>query len=163
MSYIQIQTCIQSVVKILTCRSRTGLEVRRSIDGVLNARCEAIEARMDSRVADIKGEVRALLVRLDERDVRHDEMIMDFNRDSAETRKQISNLKYIVVTTGIASVIGLYAANVATMQALLSAYDSGKATATVFAQAAERIQRTNERLDVMEDRLNQKINNIAYP
>ena len=137
--------------------------MRRSIDGVLNARCEAIEARMDSRVADIKGEVRALLVRLDERDVRHDEMIMDFNRDSAETRKQISNLKYIVVTTGIASVIGLYAANVATMQALLSAYDSGKATATVFAQAAERIQRTNERLDVMEDRLNQKINNIAYP
>lgn len=134
--------------------------MRRSIDGVLNARCEAIEARMDSRVADIKGEVRALLVRMDERDVRHDEMIMDFNRDSAETRKQISNLKYIVVTTGIASVIGLYAANVATMQALLSAYDSGKATATVFAQAAERIQRTNERLDVMEDRLNQKINHL---
>jgi undecaprenyl pyrophosphate synthase len=115
---------------------------------------------MDSRVADIKEEVRALLVRMDERDVRHDEMIMDFNRDSAETRKQISNLKYIVVTTGIASVIGLYAANVATMQALLSAYDSGKATATVFAQAAERIQRTNERLDVMEDRLNQKINHL---
>jgi len=135
--------------------------VRRSIDGVLNARCEAIEARMDSRVADIKGEVRALLVRMDERDVRHDEMIIDFNRDSAETRKQISNLKYIVVTTGIASVIGLYAANVATMQALLSAYDSGKATATVFAQAAERIQRTNDRLDVMEDRLNQKINHRA--
>ena len=134
--------------------------MRRSIDGVLNARCEAIEARMDSRVADIKEEVRALLVRMDERDVRHDEMIMDFNRDSAETRKQISNLKYIVVTTGIASVIGLYAANVATMQALLSAYDSGKATATVFAQAAERIQRTNERLDVMEDRLNQKINHL---
>lgn len=135
--------------------------MRRSIDGVLNARCEAIEARMDSRVADIKGEVRALLVRMDERDVRHDEMIIDFNRDSAETRKQISNLKYIVVTTGIASVIGLYAANVATMQALLSAYDSGKATATVFAQAAERIQRTNDRLDVMEDRLNQKINHRA--
>lgn len=135
--------------------------MRRSIDGVLNAKCEAIEARMDSRVADIKGEVRALLVRMDERDARHDEMIMGFNRDSAETRKQITNLKYIVVTTGIASVIGLYAANVATMQALLSAYDSGKAMATVFAQATERIQRTNERLDKMEDRLNQKINNIA--
>jgi hypothetical protein len=29
--------------------------------------------------------------------------------------------------------------------------------ATVFAQAAERIQRTNERLDIMEERLNQKM------
>lgn len=111
---------------------------------------------MDARVVDIKGEVRALLVRMDERDARKEESFDEFKRESIETRKQIVNLKYIVVTTGIASVIGLYAANVATVQSLLSAYDSGKAMAIVFSQAAERIQKTNERLDVMEDRLNKK-------
>ena len=131
--------------------------MRRSVGGVLSARCEAIEARMDARVSDIKGEVRALLVRMDERDSRNEATFEGIRLNFIETRKQITNLKYIVVTTGIASVIGLYAANVATMQALLSAYDSGKAIATVFAQAAERIQRTNERLDIMEERLNQKM------
>jgi len=132
--------------------------MRRSIDGVLNARCEAIESRMDARVAALRGEIQALMVRMDERDSRNEATFKSIKHESVETRKQIVNLKYIVVTTGIASVIGLYAANVATMQALLSAYDSGKAIATVFAQAAERIQRTNERLDVMEERLNQKMN-----
>jgi len=132
--------------------------MRRSIDGVLNARCEVIESRMDARVAALRGEIQALMVRMDERDSRNEATFKSIKHESVETRKQIVNLKYIVVTTGIASVIGLYAANVATMQALLSAYDSGKAIATVFAQAAERIQRTNERLDVMEERLNQKMN-----
>ena len=132
--------------------------MRWSIDGVLNARCEVIESRMDARVAALRGEIQALMVRMDERDSRNEATFKSIKHESVETRKQIVNLKYIVVTTGIASVIGLYAANVATMQALLSAYDSGKAIATVFAQAAERIQRTNERLDVMEERLNQKMN-----
>ncbi|MEY3673136.1 MAG: hypothetical protein RI904_2793, partial [Pseudomonadota bacterium] len=45
--------------------------MRRSVDGVLSARCEAIEARMDARVVEMKGEVRALLVRMDERDSRN--------------------------------------------------------------------------------------------
>ncbi len=128
----------------------------KPLSAVLSARSEVIEARMDARVAEMKGEIRALIVRMDERDGRNEETFTAIRRESAETRKQIANLKYIVVTTAVASVIGLYAANVATMQALLSAYDSGKSTATVFAQAAERIQKTNDRLDLMEQRLNEK-------
>lgn len=95
---------------------------------------------------------------MDERDARNKESFDEFKRESIETRKQIVKLKYVVVTSGIASVIGLYAANVATMQALLSADDSGKAMEIVFSQAAERIQKTNERLNVMEDLLNKKMN-----
>jgi len=128
----------------------------KPLSAVLSARSEAIEARMDGRVAEIKGEIRALMVRMDERDAANKETFAGIRQESAATRKQIVNLKYIVVTTAVASVIGLYAANVATMQALLSAYDSGKSTATVFAQAAERIQKTNERLDILEQRLNKK-------
>ncbi len=109
---------------------------------------------MDGRVAEMKGDIRALIVRMDERDARNEETF-------SVIRKQIINLKYIVVTTGLASVIGLYAANVATMHALLSAYDSGKSTATVFAQAAERIQKTIDRLDIMEQRIEQRISNQA--
>jgi multidrug efflux pump subunit AcrB len=121
----------------------------KPLSAVLSARSEVIEARMDGRVAEMKGEIRALIVRMDERDGRNEETF-------SVIRKQIVNLKYIVVTTAVASVIGLYAANVATMQALLSAYDSGKSIATIFAQAAERIQKTNERLDIFEQRLNEK-------
>ncbi len=128
----------------------------KPISAVLSARSELIEARMDGRVAELKGEIRALFVRMDERDAANKKTFERISLEGAETRKQIVNLKYIVVTTAIASVLGLYAANVATMQALLSAYDSGKSTATVFAQAAERIQKTNERLDIMEQRLNEK-------
>jgi hypothetical protein len=122
----------------------------KPISAVLSARSEVIEARMDGRVAEMKGDIRALIVRMDERDARNEETF-------SVIRKQIINLKYIVVTTGLASVIGLYAANVATMQALLSAYDSGKSTAMVFAQAAERIQKTIDRLDIMEQRLEQRM------
>jgi hypothetical protein len=132
----------------------------KPLSAVLSARSEAIEARMDGRVAEMKGEIRALMVRMDERDAANKETFAGIRQESAATRKQIVNLKYIVVTTAVASVIGLYAANVATMQALLSAYDSGKSTATVFAQAAERIQKTNERLDILEQRLNEKYDHM---
>ena len=136
---------------------RNGCEVMKPISAVLSARSELIEARMDGRVTELKGEIRALFVRMDERDAANKETLEGMRQESAQTRKQIVNLKYIVVTTAAASVLGLYAANVATMQALLSAYDSGKSTATVFAQAAERIQKTNERLDILEQRLEKKI------
>jgi hypothetical protein len=101
---------------------------------------------MDTRVAEMKADLEAMRV-----DLRRS--ADDFKETATEIGKKITNLKYIVVTTAAASVIGLYAANVATMQALLSAYDSGKAMATVMAQTTERIQRTSERLDLLEARL----------
>ena len=72
----------------------------KPISAVLSARSEVIEAKMDSRVAEMKGDIRALIVRMDARDARNEETF-------SVIRKQIVNLKYIVVTTGLASVIGL--------------------------------------------------------
>ena len=118
----------------------------RSYRSILNARSEVIEARMDTRVADMRADLDAM--RLDLR-----RSTDDFKKTADQIGKKITNLKYIVVTTAAASVIGLYAANVATMQALLAAYDSGKAMATVMAQTTERIQRTSERLDLLEARI----------
>ncbi|PRY96863.1 hypothetical protein BCM14_2620 [Jezberella montanilacus] len=118
----------------------------RSYRSILNARSEVIEARIDTRVAEMKADLEAMRV-----DLRRS--ADDFKETATEIGQKITNLKYIVVTTAAASVIGLYAANVATMQALLSAYDSGKAMATVMAQTTERIQRTSERLDLLEARL----------
>ena len=123
----------------------------RTNNALLNARCEAIEARMDTRVADIKADLKATNVALRQ-------SIVDNKATVIEIRKQITNLKYIFVTTALASVIGLYAASVVTRQALLSAYDSGQAMATEMAQAAQRIQSTNERLDLLEARIERKIN-----
>ncbi len=125
----------------------------RSYRSILNARSEVIEARMDTRVAEMKADLEAMRV-----DLRRS--ADDFKETATEIGKKITNLKYIVVTTAAASVIGLYAANVATMQALLSAYDSGKAMATVMAQTTERIQRTSERLDLLEARLEKKLDSL---
>ena len=130
----------------------------RTVNTVVNARCEAIEARMDARVADIKGQIAAQIARMDERDARNAETFSQIHKQSAEIRSQIATLKYVVVTTGVASVIGLYAANVSTMQALLAAYDSGKTMATQFVKTAERLDRISERLDAQEQKISQRIN-----
>jgi len=118
----------------------------RSYRSIRDARSEVIEARMDTRVAEMRADLDAM--RLDLR-----RSTDDFKETAYQIGKKITNLKYIVVTTAAASVIGLYAANVATMQALLAAYDSGKAMVTVMAQTTERIQRTSERLDLLEARI----------
>jgi len=118
----------------------------RSYRSILNARSEVIEARMDTRVAEMRADLDAM--RLDLR-----RSTDDFKETADQIGRKITNLKYIVVTTAAASVLGLYAANVATMQVLLAAYDSGKAMATVMAQTTERIQRTSERLDLLEARI----------
>ncbi len=113
---------------------------------------------MDARVADIKGQIAAQIARMDERDARNEETFSQIHKQSAEIRSQIATLKYVVVTTGVASVIGLYAANVSTMQALLAAYDSGKTMATQFVKTAERLDRISERLDAQEQKISQRIN-----
>jgi len=118
----------------------------RSYRSIRDARSEVIEARMDTRVAEMRADLDAMLL-----DLRRS--TDDFKETADQIGKKITNLKYIVVTTAAASVIGLYAANVATMQALLAAYDSGKAMVTVMAQTTERIQRTSERLDLLEARI----------
>ncbi len=130
----------------------------RTVNTVLNARLEAIEARTDARVADIKGQIGAQIARMDERDARNEETFSQIHKESAAIRSQIATLKYVVVTTGVASVIGLYAANVATMQALLAAYDSGKAMAIQFAKTADRLDRISERLDAQEHKVSQRLN-----
>ena len=148
----------------------------RTVNTVLNARLEAAEARTDARVADLKGEINALSekvaglkggmagmdARMYERAAHTKEEFSRIRQDlgdfKVQVTKQITNLKYIVVTTGVASVIGLYSANVATMQALLAAYDSGKAMATQFAKTADRLDRISERLDAQEQKISQKIN-----
>lgn len=118
----------------------------RSYRSIRDARSEVIEARMDTRVAEMRADLDAM--RLDLR-----RSTDDFKETADQIGRKITNLKYIVVTTAAASVLGLYAANVATMQVLLAAYDSGKAMATVMAQTTERIQRTSERLDLLEARI----------
>ena len=148
----------------------------RTVNTVLNARLEAAEARTDARVADLKGEINALSekvaglkggmagmdARMDERTAQTKEEFSRIRQDlgdfKVQVTKQITNLKYIVVTTGVASVIGLYSANVATMQALLAAYDSGKAMATQFAKTADRLDRISERLDAQEQKVSQRLN-----
>jgi|LakMenEpi03Aug12_release.lakeMendotaPanAssembly.Ray.scaffolds.fasta_scaffold150242_2 hypothetical protein len=141
----------------------------RTVNTVLNARLEAAEARTDARVADLKGEINAILEKMAGMDARMDERTAQTKEEFSRIRqdlgdfkvqvtKQITNLKYIVVTTGVASVIGLYSANVATMQALLAAYDSGKAMATQFAKTADRLDRISERLDAQEQKVNQRLN-----
>jgi hypothetical protein len=148
----------------------------RTVSTVLNARLEAVEARTDARVADLKGEITGLKgemaglkggmagmdARMDERAAQTKEEFSRIRQDlgdfKVQVTKQITNLKYIVVTTGVASVIGLYSANVATMQALLAAYDSGKAMATQFAKTADRLDRISERLDAQEQKVSQRLN-----
>jgi len=93
----------------------------------------------------------------------NEETFSRIRKESGEIRSQSVTLKYVVVTTGVASVIGLYATNVARRQALFAAYDSGKAMATEFAKTAERLDRISARLDAQEQLAAEKARALANP
>ena len=76
--------------------------------------------------------------------------IAGMKAETLEITRKITHLKYVVVTTAVASVLGLYAANTATMQALLAAYDSGKIYATQIAHITDRLDRIVERMDARD-------------
>lgn len=102
----------------------------------IDAKLQAVEARMDTRVAEVVGEIKTLVTKLDERDRLYQNQFTAINTKL----DSVSNLKWTIVGTGI-GVVGLtYAA----MAVVGAGFDSGRETAQLMAAAEKSSQAARE-------------------
>lgn len=96
----------------------------------LDAKLEAIEARMDGRLARIEDAVKRI------------------SEDNAATRSSISSLKTTTVVTAVGAVLtvlfGVAAFNATLLSNMTSSFDSGRETAKLAAEAQTKSAQTQE-------------------
>lgn len=74
----------------------------------LDAKLEAVEARMDSRLA------------------RMEVVVERTSKDVERVASEASNFKWWAIGTAIATVVGLYGANISLLSGFVAAWESGK-------------------------------------
>jgi hypothetical protein len=118
------------------------------------ARLETIEARMDGRVASIEGKIEAFLARAEEREntsqARAETAQQRMNHvDAAVQQIQASSasLKYWLIGTGIAVVLGLAAFNATLLSNMVASFESGKNTSATQAQVLQQVKDTQTLLE----------------
>ena len=97
----------------------------------MTARLELVEAKADARLGRVEE--------------RMDQAI-------AEMR----HLKLTIITTGIAVVLGLGAANVSMVQSMLASFESGKSSGAAITQATEQLKQTQQQIQSLQDALVQR-------
>nr|WP_315401772.1 hypothetical protein [uncultured Duganella sp.] len=101
----------------------------------IDAKLELIETRMDGRVASIEGSVRAAIT------------------ESQETRREIKSLKWTMVFTAVATVVGLWSVNAAIFSNMVASFESGKSTATAQADVKRQTEETAALIKRMQEDL----------
>ena len=100
-----------------------------------NAKLEAIETRMDARVASIERAVA------------------DAIASARETRGDIKNLKWTIIATAIATVLGIAAFNATVLSNMLASFESGKNTAAAQAEVKRNSEETAALIKKMREDL----------
>lgn len=132
----------------------------------LDAKLEAIEARMDARIAGIAGTMDGFIGRLDEREKTSAERLINLGKqiDNAsnglekaaerieskyeESASNIRSLKTTIVITAVSSVLaivlGVAAFNSTVLSNMVASFESGKNTADAIAKAADQLRQAQE-------------------
>jgi hypothetical protein len=132
----------------------------------LDAKLEAIEARMDARLAGLAGTMDGFIGRLDERDKTSAERLINLGKqiDNAssglekaadrieskyeESASNIRSLKTTIVITAVSSVLaivlGVAAFNSTVLSNMVASFESGKNTADAIARAADQLRQAQE-------------------
>lgn len=96
----------------------------------LDAKLEAIEARMDGRVASIEGKIDAFLAAQAVRDSAQTERNQGFDKAIGEIKTGISSMKTTVIVTAISAalaiVFGIVTFNATLSSNMLAAFQAGK-------------------------------------
>lgn len=126
----------------------------------LDAKLEAIEARADARMSRFEERIDQAIVemRRDREDIKS-----EFKADKTERRAEMRGLKITIVTTAIATVIGLYAANISLIQTMFASYESGKSTASAITQATEQLKQTQQQLETIQKSLLDTRSTVVAP
>jgi hypothetical protein len=114
----------------------------------MTARLELVEAKADARLARFEERIDQAIseMRRESSDLKQ-----EFKEERTDRRSEMRNLKLTIVTTGIAAVVGLWAANISMVQTMLASFESGKSSATALTQATEQIKQTQEQLQAIQD------------
>lgn len=90
----------------------------------IDAKLQLIETRMDGRVASIER------------------LVADAIAAAGETRSDIKNLKWTMVATAIATVLGIAAFNATVLSNMVASFESGKNTAAAQAEVKKQTEET---------------------
>ncbi|KDR34743.1 hypothetical protein BG57_04000 [Caballeronia grimmiae] len=120
----------------------------------IDAKLEAIEARMDGRLASIDGKIDSFLARMEEREkageVRAESLKESLQRTNdavSRVENSSSSLKYWLIGTAIATVVALASLNATILSNMVASFESGKNTSSAQAQVAQQIKETQELLE----------------
>lgn len=97
----------------------------------IDAKLQAVEARMDARVAEVTGKIDTLMNKLDARETLYQTQFGHIN----EKLNSLSGLRMVVITTVLGTGIGIVGLVFAMMTGMGSSFDSGRETAQLTAAA----------------------------
>ena len=111
---------------------------------------------MDARVAEVVGRIDKLLERQEGVDRLYGEKFEGLAKGQQEATSSLKSLKTTIVVTAIASVIGLYGANIALISATQDSFGAGREQGASLAATAAEIKQTQEQLKAMQERLDKR-------
>lgn len=122
----------------------------------LDAKLEAIEARMDGRVATIESKIDVAILKIENREElalarsnmakqQIDDLqkkVSDVSDDIKAARNDSKSLKYWLVGTALATVIGLAALNATILSNMVASFESGKNTTQLVLDSKKQAEDT---------------------
>ena len=109
----------------------------------LDAKLETIETRMDARISSIETKIDHFIEKVDERSNR-------LEASMAEVRSDSKSLRWWLAGTAVATVLGVYGANISMVQTMLASFESGKNISTAQAEIKRQTEETSALLKQMQ-------------
>ena len=116
----------------------------------MTARLELVEAKADARLGRVEERMDQAIAEMRRESA---QLLQAFKEERGDRRSEMRNLKLTIITTGIAVVLGLGAANVSMVQSMLASFESGKSSATAITQATEQLKQTQQQMQSLQDAL----------
>jgi hypothetical protein len=116
----------------------------------MTARLELVEARADARLGRLEERLDQALSEMRRESA---ELKQAFKEERGDRKSEMRHLKLTIITTGVAVVVGLWAANVSMVQSMLASFESGKSSATAITQATEQLKQTQQQMQSLQDAL----------
>ena len=127
----------------------------------IDAKLEAVESRMDGRVASIESALAAFTALMDERsrhfDIRLARMEALISEIRSEMLSALTGLRTTIIVTAVSAVLaivlGIAAFNATVLSNMVAAFESGKNTSAAQAEVKRQAEETAALLRIMRDEL----------
>ncbi|USX28633.1 hypothetical protein NHH73_10255 [Oxalobacteraceae bacterium OTU3CINTB1] len=130
----------------------------------VDAKLEAVESRMDARVASIESALAAFSALMQERsrhfDARMARVEMTISEIGSEIRSSMAGLKTTIIVTAVgavlAIVLGVAAFNATVLSAMVASFEAGKSTSAAQAEVKRQTEETAVLLNRMREELDSR-------